>query len=175
MRKRTTKKTTAKTPDSKSTSIEMTSRGEREGGGGRRSGETEEKRRFSRDLIDGPVHSVGTMQPFNTVTTVSSPSGFRLAQHMTIAGSFLDFALFVADVEHLKFILDAGKDKINYYTLLVVLIIGSLTLQVNPLFTVYISTLTETFFLFCSAYCRFSPFYCRLQEAPEDDCDDSKL
>ncbi len=148
MRKRTTKKTTAKTPDSKSTSIEMTSRGEREGGGGGRSGETEEKRRFSRDLIDGPVHSVGTMQPFNTVTTVSSPSGFRLAQHMTIAGSFLDFALFVADVEHLKFILDAGKDKINYYTLLVVLIIGSLTLQVNPLFSVFISTLTETFFSF---------------------------
>lgn len=105
----------------------MTSRGER--GEGKGKGEREEKRRISRDLIDGPVQSM-RMQPFNTVTTVSAPSGFRLAQHMTIAGSFLDFALFVADVEHLKFILDAGKDKINYYTLLVVLIIGSLALQV---------------------------------------------
>lgn len=130
MRKRTSNKTSKTTA---TTSIEMTSRGERgEGKGKGGNGETEEKRRFSRDLIDGPGHSLATMQPFNTVTTVSSPSGFRLAQHMTIAGSFLDFALFVADVEHLKFILDSGKDRINYYTLLVVLIIGSLALQVFP-------------------------------------------
>ena len=81
-----------------------------------------------RDVVDGPR---ALSQPMNTVTTVSAPSGFRLAQHMTIAGSFLDFALFVADVEHLKFILDAGKDKINYYTMLIVLLIGSLALQVS--------------------------------------------
>lgn len=166
MRKRPNKKTST-TPDSKTTSIEMTSRG------GGRSGETEEKRRFSRDLIDGPLQSIGTMQPFNTVTTVSSPSGFRLAQHMTIAGSFLDFALFVADVEHLKFILDAGKDKINYYTLLVVLLIGSLSLQVNPFLNLYVTVLTKPFFP--SAYCRISPLHCRFQETTEDHCDDPKL
>lgn len=86
-----------------------------------------------RDTIDGPLALSGQIissQPRNTVTTVSSQSGFRLAQHMTIAGSFLDFALFVADVEHLKFILDAGKEKIDYYTMLIVCLIASLSLQV---------------------------------------------
>ena len=70
---------------------------------------------------------------YNTTTTtkLTSPtSGYRMIQHMTLAGSFLDFALFVADVEHLKFLLDSGKDNVKYYVLLMVLLITSLALQV---------------------------------------------
>lgn len=59
------------------------------------------------------------------------PHVSRHKQQMTIAGSFLDFALFVADVEHFKFVLDAGKENIQYYYLLVTLLCTSLVLQVS--------------------------------------------
>ena len=51
-------------------------------------------------------------------------------QRITIAGGFLDVALFVADVEHLKFIFDTGKQDIEYYDLLLGLLFTSLALQV---------------------------------------------
>ena len=126
MRKRTTAKNPA-TPEESSTAMADI----------RRRNEDDDEyyqRKSGRDTVDGPRALSGqpfAQQPFNTVTTVSSPSGFRLAQHMTIAGSFLDFALFVADVEHLKFLLDAGQDNIKYYTMLVGLLIASLALQVR--------------------------------------------
>jgi hypothetical protein len=34
-------------------------------------------------------------------------------QRITIAGGFLDFALFIADVEHLKFIIETGKEDVK--------------------------------------------------------------
>lgn len=79
------------------------------------------------------VISQGPRMSFSPVaaSTDNNKNGVRLAQHMTIAGSFLDFALFVADVEHLKFILDAGKNNVNYYILLIMLLVGSLILQVS--------------------------------------------
>ena len=122
MRKRTSKKNP---PSSESSSIEMATRRSNDNN-------NDDYPNKGRDNVDGP-RSFG-VQPFThqpTITTVSAPSGFRLAQHMTIAGSFLDFALFVADVEHLKFLLDAGKDNMKYYTMLVALLIASLVLQVN--------------------------------------------
>lgn len=51
-------------------------------------------------------------------------------KRVSVAGSFLDFALFVEHVEHLKFIIEAGSEDIKYYTLLLWLIIASLALQV---------------------------------------------
>ncbi|OTF74642.1 hypothetical protein BLA29_009321 [Euroglyphus maynei] len=65
------------------------------------------------------------------ITIESNHIGIRNAQHLTIAGGFLDFALFVADVEHLKFLLDTGSDHVKYYTLLIVMICASLILQNN--------------------------------------------
>ena len=90
-----------------------------------------QSRLSSMDMVDGiptiPVVDYNLGQP--TVTTIQSPSGFRLAQQMTIAGSFLDFALFVADVEHLKFLFDAGEENIKYYKFLIRMLILSLALQ----------------------------------------------
>ena len=88
----------------------------------------------SYDIPDGRMSRVLGSQSFNTITTVSSPSGYKLAQQMTIAGSFLDFALFVADVEHLKFILDLGTRRVTYYAFLLGLLITSLTLQVKKVY-----------------------------------------
>ena len=51
-------------------------------------------------------------------------------QRMTIAGGFLDIALFVSNVEHLKFIYDTGKEDIEYYDLLLAVLFTSLSLQV---------------------------------------------
>ncbi|CAG2116535.1 unnamed protein product [Medioppia subpectinata] len=53
-----------------------------------------------------------------------------VSQRMTIAGGFLDVALFVADVEHLKFVIETGKDSVRYYTLLMTLLLLSLILQI---------------------------------------------
>jgi hypothetical protein len=52
-------------------------------------------------------------------------------QRITIAGGFLDFALFVADVGHLKFIIETGPQDTKSYDLLLGLLITSLSLQVN--------------------------------------------
>jgi hypothetical protein len=52
-------------------------------------------------------------------------------QRVTIAGGFLDFALFVADVGHLKFIIDTGPQDTKSYDFLLGLLITSLSLQVN--------------------------------------------
>lgn len=65
------------------------------------------------------------------ITIESNHIGVRNAQHLTIAGGFLDFALFVADVEHLKYLLDVGSDHVKYYILLIILLCASLILQVN--------------------------------------------
>ena len=53
-----------------------------------------------------------------------------ISQRMTIAGVFFDIALFVSDVEHLKFTIDWGKDAIVNYNLILGLLITSLSLQV---------------------------------------------
>jgi len=96
----------------------------------------------SLDATDGPrtfgSGSGGLGAGYNTVTTVSAPSGYRLAQHMTIAGSFLDFALFVADVEHLKFLLDSGEENIRYFKMLIGLLCTSLALQLIVVFLLFI-------------------------------------
>lgn len=88
------------------------------------------------DISDGvakdQTDSVPRLQTLST-SSITSPSlkkGIRSSYQITIAGGFLDFALFVADVEHLKFVLDAGKDDIKYYTLLLILLISSLLIQV---------------------------------------------
>ncbi|XP_075585496.1 uncharacterized protein LOC124498256 isoform X2 [Dermatophagoides farinae] len=65
------------------------------------------------------------------ITIESNHIGVRNAQHLTIAGGFLDFALFVADVEHLKYLLDVGSDHVKYYILLIILLCASLILQNN--------------------------------------------
>lgn len=87
----------------------------------------------AKDRPDSGVHRFQTtLSTASAAASAASPlkSGFRSSYQMTIAGGFLDFALFVADVEHLKFILDAGKDDIKYYTLLLILLISSLLIQV---------------------------------------------
>lgn len=60
---------------------------------------------------------------------VKVDSNSIVGQRMTIAGVFFDIALFVADVEHMKFIIDSGKESIDNYHLLLGLLIGSLSLQ----------------------------------------------
>ena len=63
-------------------------------------------------------------------TEVLAKSGSSLiSQRATIAGVFFDIALFVADVEHMKFILDSGKQSIDNYGLLLGLLCTSLALQ----------------------------------------------
>lgn len=91
---------------------------------------TDDYRRREHRIVDRPYRDT---RPFPTMTTVTSSSSQRLAQHMTVAGSFLDLALFVADVEHLKYLLDVGKANVKYYNLLLFLIGASMFLQVNYL------------------------------------------
>lgn len=55
-------------------------------------------------------------------------------RNSAIVGGFLDLAIFTADVEHLKFIVEAGRDKLKYYDLLLGCLIASLSLQVNLFF-----------------------------------------
>nr|XP_027206280.1 probable serine/threonine-protein kinase vps15 isoform X2 [Dermatophagoides pteronyssinus] len=71
------------------------------------------------------------------ITIESNSIGIRNAQHLTIAGGFLDFALFVADVEHLKFLLDTGSEHVKYYVLLIIMLCASLILQNNKPKTTY--------------------------------------
>ncbi|KAH7636546.1 hypothetical protein DERF_002555 [Dermatophagoides farinae] len=72
------------------------------------------------------------------ITIESNHIGVRNAQHLTIAGGFLDFALFVADVEHLKYLLDVGSDHVKYYILLIILLCASLILQLVVVFLMFI-------------------------------------
>ncbi|CAG2177158.1 unnamed protein product [Oppiella nova] len=72
--------------------------------------------------ISGEEIDKGTEQVYDSNAIVS--------QRMTIAGGFLDVALFVADVEHLKFIFDTGRADVQYYDLLLGLLFASLILQI---------------------------------------------
>ena len=63
-------------------------------------------------------------------TIVKSEGQSLVSQRMTIAGVFFDIALFVADVEHLKFVIDEGKETLDNYALLLGLLIGSLSIQI---------------------------------------------
>lgn len=56
-----------------------------------------------------------------------------LNRNSAIVGGFLDFALFTADVEHLKYVIESGKDGIRHYDLLLWSLIASLALQVSCL------------------------------------------
>lgn len=56
-----------------------------------------------------------------------------ISKRVTIAGGFLDFALFTANVEHLKFIIETGPDDVSHYTMLLWLLFISLGLQVYTL------------------------------------------
>ena len=76
-------------------------------------------------------HQDGHNGNHDMITIESNSIGIRNAQHLTIAGGFLDFALFVADVEHLKFLLDTGSEHVKYYVLLIIMLCASLILQVN--------------------------------------------
>lgn len=55
---------------------------------------------------------------------------YLVSRRITIAGGFLDFALFTANVEHLKFIIESGAEAISHYHFLYALLIISLILQV---------------------------------------------
>lgn len=93
---------------------------------------------FPRDAVFVPS-STGTLPQTTTdaVNTTIANSNFRIAQQMTVAGSFLDFALFVADVEHLKFLIDSGKENVEYYNFLMGLLITSLVLQIIVIVLMY--------------------------------------
>lgn len=77
-----------------------------------------------------PMCAIASQQPKTKRSHEKVSSESVVSQRITIAGGFLDIALFVADVEHLKFIFDTGKDDIDYYNLLVGLLFTSLALQV---------------------------------------------
>jgi hypothetical protein len=53
-----------------------------------------------------------------------------VSKRLTIAGGFLDFALFSANVEHLKFVVETGH-LMKHFELLLSLLIISLVLQVQ--------------------------------------------
>jgi hypothetical protein len=53
-----------------------------------------------------------------------------VSKRLTIAGGFLDFALFSANVEHLKFVVETGH-LMKHYELLLSLLIISLVMQVQ--------------------------------------------
>ena len=78
-----------------------------------------------------PKCAIANQRPKIEMSAEKFNSESVISQRITIAGGFLDVALFVADVEHLKFIFDTGKDDIDYYNLLLVLLITSLVLQVK--------------------------------------------
>ena len=67
-----------------------------------------------------------------------------MSQRMTIAGVFFDIARFVSDVEHLKFVIDAGSDTLNNYALLLTLLIVSLSLQLLVGFLLFIRGFKQT-------------------------------
>lgn len=52
-------------------------------------------------------------------------------RNAAIVGGFLDLAIFTADVEHLKFVIEAGKSSVKYYDLLFGCLVATLSLQVN--------------------------------------------
>ena len=81
---------------------------------------------YLNELMEMPLHSREVDKEVEETTNSES----IVSQRMSIAGGFLDVALFVADVEHLKFIFDTGKADIEYYDLLLGLLFSSLTLQV---------------------------------------------
>jgi len=78
-------------------------------------------------MMDDKEERTGINQNNQQLINSESIVNQRMA---SIAGGFLDFALFVADVEHLKFILDTGKEDVKNYDLLLGLLITSLSLQV---------------------------------------------
>lgn len=51
-------------------------------------------------------------------------------QWMTIMGEVFDVTLFMTDLEHLKVVLELGKDSVDYFWLVVVMLAINLTLQV---------------------------------------------
>ncbi|XP_054169328.1 uncharacterized protein LOC128966505 [Oppia nitens] len=100
------------------------------------------------EVTDTPVNvssdaiSVSEEQPDDGVHTINSDS--IVSNRMTIAGGFLDVALFVADVEHLKFIFDTGRDDIEYYNLLLGLLFTSLVLQIAVGILIFIVGFSKT-------------------------------
>lgn len=75
--------------------------------------------------VDNQVNFIEEGERFNQSSMIS--------KRVTIAGGFLDFALFTANVEHLKFIIETGPDDVSHYTMLLWLLFISLGLQVYTL------------------------------------------
>lgn len=75
--------------------------------------------------VDNQVDFIEEGERFNQSSMIS--------KRVTIAGGFLDFALFTANVEHLKFIIETGPDDVSHYTMLLWLLFISLGLQVYTL------------------------------------------
>ena len=75
--------------------------------------------------VDNQIDFIGEGERFNQSSMIS--------KRVTIAGGFLDFALFTANVEHLKFIIETGPDDVSHYTMLLWLLFISLGLQVYAL------------------------------------------
>ncbi len=69
-----------------------------------------------RDQIDGMTDNMNEREEQSQTKQTdqeSRDSQSIVNQRITIAGGFLDFALFIADVEHLKFIIETGKEDVK--------------------------------------------------------------
>lgn len=77
--------------------------------------------------VDNQVGLIEAAENYNQASMIS--------KRVTIAGGFLDFALFTANVEHLKFVIETGPDDVSHYTMLLWLLFISLGLQVFALFS----------------------------------------
>jgi hypothetical protein len=69
-----------------------------------------------RDQIDGMMDDMNEREEQSQTKQTDqerNDSQSLVNQRITIAGGFLDFALFIADVEHLKFIIDTGKEDVK--------------------------------------------------------------
>jgi Tfp pilus assembly protein PilO len=69
-----------------------------------------------RDQIDGMMDDINEREEQSQTKQTDEEkknSQSYINQRITIAGGFLDFALFVADIEHLKFIIETGKEDVK--------------------------------------------------------------
>lgn len=86
---------------------------------------------MSDNMNIGGVQSIANADKSGDQSVKDETDSYRsvISQRMTIAGVFFDIALFVSDVEHLKFTIDWGRDAIENYSLILGLLISSLSLQ----------------------------------------------
>lgn len=114
-----------------------------------RSAMSEEPRTNRMDAFEGTSPQMSASSDEKTDSADSSeplvkPGSSLISQRATIAGVFFDIALFVADVEHLKFIIDSGKESIDNYGLMLGLLCASLSVQFLVGFLLFVRGFAES-------------------------------